>query len=212
MSPVKKTIQTQQRSRRMEPTGRKKNILKRTMQVSMMLLLAVFVLSFPRMSAAAATAGEINRDVDNALQNLYRTTPAAKKIAKISKGILVFPSVIKGGLIIGGQYGEGALRVGGKTTGYFNTVAASWGLQAGAQSFGYALFFLDDASLRYLQKSDGWELGVGPSIVVVDKGVAGSLTTTTAKSGIYAFIFHQKGLMAGIGIQGSKITKITPEK
>jgi lipid-binding SYLF domain-containing protein len=131
----------------METTGKERNIMKRTMQVSMVLLLAVFVLAFPRISQAA-TAGEINRDVDGALQNLYRTTPAAKKIAKISKGILVFPSVIKGGLIIGGQYGEGALRVGGKTTGYFNTVAASWGLQAGAQSFGYALFFLDDESLR----------------------------------------------------------------
>lgn len=192
-------------------TRKMRNLMKKTMEVTILLLLAALVLALPRMSRAA-TAGEINREVDGALQNLYRTTPAATELSKIAKGILVFPSVIKGGLIVGGQYGEGALRVGGKTFGYFNTVAASWGLQAGAQSFGYALFFLDDESLQYLKRSEGWEIGVGPSVVVVDKGLARSLTTTTAKSGIYAFIFHQKGLMAGIGIQGSKISRITPEQ
>lgn len=185
-------------------------IVSRTMQASILLLLAAFTLISPRMSQAA-TSAEINRDVDSALQSLYRTTPAAKNIAEIAKGILVFPNIVKGGLIIGGQYGEGALREGGKTIDYYRTVAASYGLQAGAQTFGYALFFIDDASLEYLKKSKGWELGVGPSIVVVDSGAAASLTTSTLKSGIYAFIFKQKGLMAGIGIQGSKITKIYPE-
>jgi lipid-binding SYLF domain-containing protein len=177
----------------------------------LMLLLAGFLLVTPRTSSAA-TAGEIDRDVAGALQTLYRTTPAAKKLAKIAKAILVFPDVIKAGLIVGGQYGEGALRVGDKTAGYYRTVSASYGLQAGAQSFGYALFFIDNDGLQYLNKSNGWEIGVGPSVVVVDEGVARSLTTTTAQSGIYAFIFEQKGLMAGIGIQGSKITQITPEK
>lgn len=190
-------------------TRMESSIMKRTIQVPMTLLLAVFVMTFPRMSLAA-TAGEIDRDVNSALQALYQTTPAAKKIATIAKGILVFPDVIKGGFIVGGQFGEGALREGGKTAGYYKTFAASYGLQAGAQSFGYALFFLDNESLQYLKKSKGWELGVGPSIVVVDKGIARSLTTTTTKSGIYAFIFRQKGLMAGIGIQGSKISEFTP--
>lgn len=194
----------------MEPRT-ERSCMKRTMQVSLMLLLTVFVLAAPRMSSAA-TAGEIDRDVDGALQTLYRTTPAAKNLAKVAKAILVFPDVIKAGLIVGGQYGEGALRVGGKTTGYYRTVSASYGFQAGAQSFGYALFFIDNDGLQYLNKSHGWEIGVGPSVVVVDEGVARSLTTTTAQSGIYAFIFEQKGLMAGIGIQGSKITRITPEK
>ena len=187
------------------------NFINRAVQASIVLMLAICIFTYPRMSQAA-TAEEISRDAASALQTLYRTTPAAQELATVAKGILVFPSVIKGGLIVGGQYGEGALRVGGKTVGYYNTVAASWGLQVGAQSFGYALFFLDDENLRYLEKSDGWEIGVGPSVVVVDKGVARSLTTSTAKSGIYAFIFEQKGLMAGVGIQGSKITKITPEK
>ncbi len=192
-------------------TAKNRGIMKGTLQVSMSLLLAIFILVFPRMSQAA-TAGEINRDVNGALETLYRTTPAAKNMAKIAKGILVFPDIIKAGLIVGGQYGEGALRVGGKTTGYYRTVAASYGLQAGAQSFGYALFFIDNEGLNYLKNSKGWEIGVGPSVVVVDEGVARSLTTTTMKSGIYAFIFEQKGLMAGIGIQGSKITRITPDK
>lgn len=185
--------------------------MKKSLQLSLSLLLVIFVLVVPRMSQAA-TAGEIDREVDSALQTLYRTTPAAKNMAKIAKGVLVFPDIIKAGLIVGGQYGEGALRVGGKTTGYYRTVAASYGLQAGAQSFGYALFFIDNEGLAYLKNSKGWEIGVGPSVVIVDEGVARSLTTTTVKSGIYAFVFQQKGLMAGIGIQGSKITKITPDK
>jgi lipid-binding SYLF domain-containing protein len=171
----------------------------------------LLMLALPQISLAA-TAAEINRDVDIALKNLYQTTPAAKKMAGIAKGILVFPDIIKGGFIIGGQYGEGALRVGGKTKGYYRTVAASYGLQAGAQSFGYALFFLSDADLKYLKNSGGWEIGVGPSVVIVDEGVARSLTTTTARSGVYAFFFDQKGLMAGLGIQGSKITEIQPDK
>ncbi len=173
------------------------------------LMLAFAILTFGSPQAShAATAGEINRDVDSALQTLYRTTPVAKEMAKVAKGILVFPSIVKGGFIIGGQYGEGALRRDGKTTGFYRTVAASYGLQAGAQTFGYALFFLDDASLRYLKNSDGWEVGVGPSIVIMDEGKARSFSTTTAKSGVYAFFFSQKGLMAGLGIQGSKISEI----
>jgi lipid-binding SYLF domain-containing protein len=156
----------------------------------------------------AATAAEINRNVSAALQKLYAKSPAAKELSKVAKGILVFPSITKGGLIIGGQYGEGALRVGNRTVGYYNTTAASYGLQAGAQSFGYAIFFMTESALNYLQKSDGWEIGSGPSVVVVDQGMAKSMTTTTAKDDVYAFFFDQKGLMAGLGLQGSKITRI----
>jgi lipid-binding SYLF domain-containing protein len=163
------------------------------------------------LTAKAETAAEIDREVDAGIDKLYASSPAAKELGKVAKGILVFPSVIKGGLIIGGQYGKGALRVKGKTVGYYNTAAASYGLQAGAQSFGYALFFMTESALEYLKKSSGWEIGVGPSIVVVDEGAPRSLTTSTAKDDIYAFFFSQKGLMAGIGIQGSKITRIQPD-
>ena len=161
---------------------------------------------------AMGSEASINRDVDAALAKLYREVPAAKRLAERAKAVLVFPSVLKGGLIVGGQYGEGALRKGGKTVGYYSTAAVSYGLQAGAQSFGYALFFMNDGALKYLDQSDGWEIGVGPSVVVVDQGMAKTLTTTTAKKDIYAFIFGQEGLMAGLGLQGSKITRIKPDK
>jgi lipid-binding SYLF domain-containing protein len=105
----------------------------------------------------------------------------------------------------------GALRKGGKTVGYYKTVAASYGLQAGVQKFGYAMFFITQSALDHLRNSAGWEIGVGPSIVIVDEGLAKSLTTTTAKKDIYAFFFGQKGLMAGMGLQGSKISRITPD-
>jgi len=162
--------------------------------------------------ASADTAAEIDRDVDSALKKLYESAPTAKELSKVAKGILVFPGIIKGGLIVGGQYGVGALRKGGKTVGYYNTVAASYGLQAGVQKFGFALFFMTDSATEHIEKSSGWEIGVGPSIVIVDEGLARSLTTTTAKDDIYAFFFDQKGLMAGLGLQGSKITQITPDK
>jgi lipid-binding SYLF domain-containing protein len=166
----------------------------------------------PPPSALAASASEINRDVTAALATLYQTTPGAKTLANQAKGILVFPNIVKAGFIIGGQYGDGALRENGKTVGYYRSLAASYGLQAGVQSFGYVLFFMDDASLRYLEKSDGWEIGTGPSVVVLDKGFGKNMSSTTLQKGVYAFIFNQKGLMAGIGLQGSKITKITPNK
>jgi lipid-binding SYLF domain-containing protein len=175
-----------------------------------LLVIFSFILISPQ-ATTAATRSEINRDVDIALRTLYKTTPEAKKISKIAKGILVFPSIIQGGFIVGGQYGEGALRINRKTTGYYNTAAASYGLQAGAQSFGYALFFLDQKNLDYLKKSEGWELGSSPSVVLVDKGMARTISTTTANEGIYAFFFNQKGLMADISIQGSKITEIHPK-
>ena len=143
---------------------------------------------------------------------LYQTTPGAKLLADHAKGILVFPNVVKGGFVVAGQYGDGALRRGGKTVGYYRSLAASVGLQAGAQSYSYALFFMDDASLEYLQKSQGWELGTGPGLVVLDQGFEKNLSTTTLHKGVYAFVFGAKGLMAGIDIQGSKITRIHPGK
>jgi lipid-binding SYLF domain-containing protein len=156
----------------------------------------------------AASAAEIDSNVDAALKALFTKSESAKALAEKAAGILIFPGITKAGFIVGGQYGEGALRVNGKTVGYYNSVAASYGLQAGIQRFGYALFFMSDSALKWIDKSDGWEIGTGPSIVVVDVGAAGALTTTTAQSDIYAFFFSQKGLMAGIGLQGTKITRI----
>jgi lipid-binding SYLF domain-containing protein len=174
-------------------------------------ILVAAALLFSTIVASADTGVEIDRDVDSAIKKLFAASPAAKELSRVAKGILVFPDVIKAGLIIGGQYGKGSLRVSDKTVGYYSTAAASYGLQAGAQSFGYAMFFMTDNALEYLKKSSGWEIGVGPSVVVVDEGLARSLSTTTAKEDIYVFFFSQKGLMAGLGIQGSKITQIHPD-
>jgi lipid-binding SYLF domain-containing protein len=159
-------------------------------------------------SARAATAAEINRDVKIALEKLYAKSSSAKTLGEKAKGILVFPGIIKGGFLVGGQYGEGVLLKGGKTAGYYNTVQGSYGLQAGIQKYGYALFLMTDSAMNWIDKSDGWEIGVGPTIVVVDTGAASSATTTTLQSEIYAFFFDQKGLMGGIGLQGTKITRI----
>lgn len=174
-------------------------------------LVAVFILSLPD-AAVAASASEIDRNSTQALTTLYQTTPGAEVLAGKSKGILIFPNIVKGGFIIAGQYGDGALRKQGRTVGYYRSIEGSVGLQAGAQSFGYVLFFMDNDSLRYLDKSDGWELGTGPTLVVLDKGFTKELSTTTMHKGVYAFVFSEKGLMAGIAIQGSKITKIHPDK
>jgi lipid-binding SYLF domain-containing protein len=169
-------------------------------------LVGATVLS-PRLGGAA-TAAQLNRDGKAALERLYASTPKAKELAGIAKGVLVFPSVVKAGFLVGGLLGEGVLFEDGKPVAYYNTVAASYGLQAGIQKYGYALFLMHDNALQYLDKSNGWELGTGPSIVVVDQGVAGSLSTTTLRDDVYAFIFSQQGLMAGLGLQGSKITRI----
>lgn len=158
--------------------------------------------------AAAASAAEIDRGAQKALADLYAKSPSAKTMGEKAIGILVFPGIVKGGFIVGGQYGEGALIKDGKPVAHYNTVSASYGLQAGLQKYGYALFFMTDSALKWLDKSDGWEIGVGPSIVVVDVGAAASMTSTTLQSDIYGFFFDQKGLMAGLGLQGTKITRL----
>jgi lipid-binding SYLF domain-containing protein len=168
-------------------------------------LLTVALLAIHAQPTTAAVAAA---DVYDALNKLYSKEPTANMISGKAVGILVFPKIVKAGLMIGGQHGEGALLKGGKIVGHYASTAGSYGLQAGVQSFGYVLFLMNDKAIQYLDKSDGWELGVGPSFVVVDSGKAKTMTTTTLRDDVYAFIFGQKGLMAGMGLQGSKITKL----
>jgi len=176
---------------------------------AILLVLAVAAGTVMGLSAAfAETAAEIDQKVESTLKGLYAESPQARALGQKAKGILVFPTVIKGGFLVGGQYGEGALIKDGTTAGYYNTVQVSYGLQAGLQKHGYVLFFMNEKAMKWLDKSDGWELGVGPTIVVVDKGMATSKTTTTLQSDIYAFFFSQQGLMGGLGLQGTKITRM----
>ena len=179
------------------------------MSVAIAVIIVGFNVLIPALSLAASKS-EIDRSVNQSLTTLYKRTPDAKALANKAVAVLVFPSIVKGGFIIGGQFGDGALRRGGKTVGYYRSLAASYGFQAGVQAFGYVMFFMDEASVQYLDNSAGWEIGTGPTLVVLDAGFGKVLSTTTLQKGVYALIFDQKGLMGGIGIQGSKITKINP--
>ncbi len=155
-------------------------------------------------------AAQIDRDVQNALTKLYETIPEARQIGARARGILVFPNVVKAGFIGGAEFGKGAMLNGRRTTGYYNIVAGSYGLQAGVQSFGYAMFFMNDQAIESLNSNDGFEVGVGPNIVILDEGKAKKVTNTTLRDDVYAFVFGQRGLMAGLGLQGSKISRINP--
>lgn len=166
------------------------------------------LLGFASAAQAASTAAEIDKDSTEALQQLYRINPVAEAISHKALGILIFPKIVKAGLIFGGSYGEGELRDSGKVVNYYSSVSASWGLQAGAQSYSYVVFLITSKAIDYLNTSKGWEIGVGPTVVLVNEGVGKNLSTSTLKDDAYAFIFGQQGLMAGINIEGSKITKI----
>jgi len=168
--------------------------------------LPVSVATFDR--ANAATAEDLNKDASQALQTLYKTNPLAEQISTKARAVLVFPKIIKAGLVFGGSYGEGVLREGPKVVNYYNSVSGSWGLQAGAQSFGYVVFLMNNKAVDYINQSQGWEIGVGPTVVIVNEGVAKNLSTSTLKDDAYAFIFDQEGLMAGVSIEGTKISKI----
>jgi lipid-binding SYLF domain-containing protein len=171
-------------------------------------LALVALLMLPCAQVNASSRADTERDARHALGELYQSRHVAKELAKNAKAILIFPNIVKGGLIFGGSYGKGILLKGNDLDGYYNTASASWGLQAGAQSYGYALFLMSDKAVKYVHDTHGWEIGVGPTVVVVDEGVGKNLSTTTAKDDAYAFIFDQQGLMAGISIEGSKITHI----
>jgi lipid-binding SYLF domain-containing protein len=144
----------------------------------------------------------------SALANLYSTNPKAKDLGANADGILVFPSITKGGLVVAGAWGNGALYQRGKATGYYRSIAASYGPQAGIQNYGYALFLMDDQAMQSLNNTGGWEVGSAPGFAVLDKGWSGSFSTNTLKKGTKAVFFNQKGLMAGLGMQGTKITRL----
>ena len=178
--------------------------------LGIVLLFVLAMALWPAESVRAASAEQMDQAGVDALGRLYATTPVAQMLAKEAKAILIFPSVVKAGFIFGAEFGNGIMREGGRTVGYYNLTAGSYGLQAGVQDFEYAMFFMTDSVLTYFRQSEGFQVGVGPSVVIVDQGVAQSLTTSTIQSDVYAFVFGQQGLMAGLGIQGSKITRINP--
>jgi len=178
--------------------------------ISKILLLAVTTLSLTMFSsqASATSEEELQKTSAIALQQLYKTNPTAEVIGKSARAILIFPGIVKAGFVFGGAYGEGVLNKGSQFAGYYNSVSASWGWQIGAESYGYVVFLMNDKAIKYLDKSQGWEIGVGPTVVVVNEGVAKNLSSTTLKDDAYAFIFDQKGLMVSLSIEGTKISRI----
>jgi lipid-binding SYLF domain-containing protein len=159
----------------------------------------------------AARASQITTEARAALDQLYAQRPETRNIGARAKSVLVFPSIVKAGLVVGGQSGEGAMLTKGQPTAFYRLSAASYGLQAGAQKYAYAMFFMTDSALDYLKKSGGWAVGSGPSFVVLDEGAAKSTNTTTMKKDVWVIAFGQKGLMGGLGMEGTKITQIHPD-
>ncbi|PLX42581.1 MAG: hypothetical protein C0608_02855 [Deltaproteobacteria bacterium] len=172
--------------------------------ISLLSIAAILTASY----TFAATAEEIEARSDAAMEQFTKTVSAGKALLEKADGYLIFPSVIKAGLGIGGEYGEGALRVGGKTVQYYSTAAGSIGFQFGAQSKSVLMLFMTKDSLEQFRNSDGWEVGVDGSVALIELGAGGSIDTTNFTDPVIAFIFGQKGLMYNLTLEGTKMTKI----
>ncbi len=181
---------------------------RQTLLATVFATTAAFSLAAIPAALAASNAQELDADSSQALRHLTDTNRVAADMAHHARAILIFPTVVKAGLVFGGAYGEGEMTRNGHVADYYNSVTGSWGFQAGAQSYGYVVFLMNDKAVDYVAKTAGWEFGVGPTIVVVDEGMAKNLSTSTLKDDAYAFIFNQQGLMAGVSIEGTKITRI----
>ncbi|MBP0466546.1 lipid-binding SYLF domain-containing protein [Roseomonas sp. PWR1] len=172
--------------------------------------IAPSILAVSSRQARAATRAEIDGEVANALRTL-RAQENTRPLFAGAKSVLVFPRILSGGFIVGGQYGQGALIAGERTLGYYNIAGASFGFTIGAQVAGLAMFFMTDAARAALDAASGWEIGTGPTVVAVDQGMQANITSTTLTAPVYAISFSQQGLMASLSINGSKITRIQPE-
>ncbi len=167
---------------------------------------------FSTTASYAASAREIDTSVNVALERFYKEVKGAKEFTKTAKGMLVMPGVIKAGLGVGGEYGEGALRVAEKTVDYYNIAAASFGLQIGAQKKDFLIAFMTDEALKQFRNSKGWEAGVDGNIALISIGAGGTIDTMSIKDPIVAFVFDVKGLMADVSLKGSKFTKLDKSK
>ena len=156
----------------------------------------------------AKTAREIDASVEVAIERFYKQVKGAKEFVKASKGMLIMPNVIKGAFIIGGEYGEGALRVGGKSVDYYNTIAGSIGFQIGGQAKDIFLLFMTDEALKNFRASSGWEAGVDGNVALITIGAGERADTTTSKDPIVGFVIDAKGLIADLSIKGAKFSKL----
>lgn len=167
----------------------------------------VSVLCLPGL-AQAKTAQEIDAGVNAALDRFTKQVKGSAEFLRAAKGVLVFAGVIKAGIGIGGEYGEGALRIGGKTVDYYNIASGSWGLQFGAQKKDIILVFMQDKALSDFRTKSGWQIGADASVVLVDLGAQASIDSTKFKEPIVGFVVGQKGLMYNLTLEGTKISKL----
>ncbi len=172
------------------------------------LVLAAALLLLAPPAGRAASKEEIDARVREAVENLYKTSTAAKELAGRARGMLVFPRIIKGGVGIGGEYGEGSLLTGGRPVEYYNIASASIGFQLGLQEESVAILFMTDEALKRFRDSDGWKAGVDGSVAIATLGVGGALDTETIRKPIVGFVFSNKGLMYNLTLEGSKITRL----
>lgn len=163
---------------------------------------------YPSSQAKAASAVEIDAKANAALEEFFSQAPVGKELSEKATGILIFPSVVKAGMLVGGEYGEGALRIDGATVDYYSTASGSFGFQLGVQKKSIIIMFMDKAALDAFRSSTGWEVGVDGSVALVTIGAGGSVDTNTAQEPIIGFVFGQKGLMYNLTLEGSKMTKI----
>jgi len=178
-------------------------------KISAYFLLAFFIIPLINFSAHAASKQEINVKVNDAINKFKKDVGGANEFLKKANGVLVFPDIIKAGFGVGGEYGEGSLKVNGKTVQYYSTAAASIGFQVGAQVKSVIIVFLDPKALSKFRKSDGWEVGVDGSVALIELGAGKSIDSTTTNKPIVGFVFNNKGLMYNLTLEGSKFTKIT---
>ena len=182
-------------------------------QWSIQVFLLITIMSvFLSSNLLAKTAREIYVAVDVAIERFHKQVIGAKELINASKGMLVMPNVIKGAFIIGGEYGEGALRVGGETVGYYNTISGSIGFQIGGQAKDIILLFMTDEAIKQFRASSGWEAGVDGNVALITIGAGERVDTTTSKDPIVGFVFDAKGLMADISLKGAKFTKLNKAK
>lgn len=184
-------------------------MIRKTASFIAILAVAVSAVFFSASNASAWSASEIDSGVDRALSRFYDEVKSGKQLAGDAKGVLVFPAVFKAGIGLGGEYGEGALRVKGKTVDYYNTAAASLGFQLGAQKKSILILFMTDDALKGFQSSSGWKAGVDASVAVVTVGAGGEMDTAKLKEPVLGFIFGQKGLMYNLSLEGTKVTKLS---
>jgi lipid-binding SYLF domain-containing protein len=185
--------------------------LKRCIKIQGLLRIFLLIILFNVLSTdnlLAKTAKEIDASVDVAIKRFYKQVQGAEKFVKASKGMLVMPNVVKGAFIVGGEYGEGALRIGGKTVDYYNTVSGSIGFQIGGESKDIILLFMTDEALKKFRASKGWEAGVDGNVALISVGSGEQADTTTLKNPIVGFVFDAKGLIADISLKGAKFSKV----